>query len=131
MVAILGGCGSPTASTAPTANEAEIASVKLARVEWDNAWKGRCLRHRLDWLAPGVESDLLDDFGQKLDPRAYPRYDRLNDIPKFCGADERWGQSCDVNVKRRALHKMGLLADFAEFACDRMICIGQSDCHKP
>jgi hypothetical protein len=131
MVAILAGCGSSTASTAPTANEAEIASMKLATVEWDGVWKGQCSRHRLDWLAPGVESDLLDDFGQTLDPRAHSRYDRLDDPPKFCGTDERWGQSCDVSVKRRALREMGMLADFAKFACARVVCTEQSDCDRP
>lgn len=108
-----------------------MAAMKIARVEWSNAWGGRCSQHRLDWLAPGVENDLLDDFSQKLAPHARADYDRLNDIPKFCGTEERWGQTCDVNVKRTALYQIGKLADYADFACERMVCTEQSVCDKP
>lgn len=128
IVAVLAGCGSTTAPLPPQASEAETAGMKLAAVEWDTAWKGQCSRHRLDWFAPGSESDLIDDFAQTLDSSARSKYDRVNDIPKFCGTGERWGQSCDVNVKRLALYETGKLVDFAKFACVRVACTEQSVC---
>lgn len=131
LLAILAGCGSATESTAPEASDAEIAAMKFAKIEWDNAWQGRCSQHRLDWLAPGVEYGLLDDFAQRLGRRELANYERFNDTRKFCGTDERWGQTCDVNVKRKALHEIGKLADFADFACKRMVCTEQSVCDKP
>src|SRR3954469_18321241 len=74
---------------------------------WLRLLSARCPSHKIsEWISPGVESDLLDDFAGKLPHRRSLTYVRLANVAKVCGVADRWGQSCDVNVKRHALREM-------------------------
>jgi hypothetical protein len=99
---------------------------------WSRLLSAQCPSHRIyQWISPGVESALLDDFADKLPRRQSSTYERLANIDRVCGVANRTGQSCDVSVKRHALRQMGLLGSFAQFACARAVCTDFSDCDAP
>src|SRR4051794_7006317 len=99
---------------------------------WAKSLSARCPGHNIyEWIAPGAESDLIDSYAAKLPRRQSQSYRRLAEVGRVCGAADRWGQSCDVIVKRHTLRQMGLLGSFAGFACSRAVCTDVSDCHVP
>ena len=121
IAAILGGGAVPSTPYGP-------ADAKA----WSRLLSARCPSHHIyEWISPGVESDLLDGFAAKLPLRQSLTYVRLANVNKVCGVADRWGQSCDVNVKRHALRDMRLLGSFAGFACARAVCTDFSDCEVP
>jgi hypothetical protein len=99
---------------------------------WSRLLQAQCPSHKIyQWISPGVESDLLDEFAAKLPHKQSVTYVGLANVNRVCGVADRWGQSCDVTVKRHALREMGLLGRFAGFACSRAICTDFSECYVP
>ena len=100
--------------------------------EWSRLLSAQCPSHKIyEWISPGVESDLLDDFAARLPHKQSLAYVRLANVNKVCSVADRMGQSCDVNAKRHTLIEMGLLGGFARFACSKVVCTDFSDCDAP
>ena len=99
---------------------------------WTSALDARCPSHRIaEWMSPGVEVDLLDTYVATLSKERRRMFQRIANVPKVCNAFFRFGQSCDVNVKRHGVRKLMLLGQFADFACSKAVCTEASDCDPP
>jgi hypothetical protein len=96
---------------------------------WEAAVNARCPTHHLEWTCDDCWDAFLADFERTLPKVTQGRILKIANYSRRCSR-EVGGFSCEMSVHVDAMHKLGLLGQFADYGCAHYRCEEAAICTR-
>lgn len=97
------------------------ATEKNVWNDWHRELRRQCRTNHVEWISDAEQDELLADFINTLPTATQAKVNAIADYSHRC-SDVRIGFYCEMAVHLDAFIRLGLLKQFAAFACQHYKC---------